>query len=188
MVRQYLYNETPRGVSYMWYENSPLSSLMTHIMVICVAIPLFFFRDIVLLILAITPTTARLKRLTMPITLAVWIGNTFLEIFGRVHTVFKTKWSWRNNIFKSTNSMQILLYTDMASTMTYSIANCFLYRLNMILHVKIGDWCKHPLFNIICLIHSVNKSSAPQDPSSTQLLLSTVHAWVVTEWPLQCLH
>ena len=36
--------------------------------------------------------------------------------------------------------------------------------------------------------HSVNKSSVPQDRSTTQLLSSTVHAWVVTEWPLQCLH
>ena len=34
--------------------------------------------------------------------------------------------------------------------------------------------------------HSVNKSSAPQDCSTTQLVSSTVHAWVVTEWPLQC--
>ena len=35
---------------------------------------------------------------------------------------------------------------------------------------------------------SVNKSSAPQDRSNTQLLSSTVHAWVVIEWPLQFLH
>ena len=35
---------------------------------------------------------------------------------------------------------------------------------------------------------NVNKSSAPQDRSTPQLLSSTVHAWVVTEWPLQRLH
>ena len=35
---------------------------------------------------------------------------------------------------------------------------------------------------------SVKKSSAPQNRSTTQFLSNTVHAWVVTESPLQCLH
>ena len=36
--------------------------------------------------------------------------------------------------------------------------------------------------------HSMNNSNEPQDQSTTHLLPSTVHAWVVTEWPLLCLH
>ena len=32
--------------------------------------------------------------------------------------------------------------------------------------------------------HSMNDSSEPQDHSTTQLLSSTVYAWVVTECPL----
>ena len=34
----------------------------------------------------------------------------------------------------------------------------------------------------------MNNSSEPQDRSITQLPSSIVHAWVVTEWPQQCLH
>ena len=36
--------------------------------------------------------------------------------------------------------------------------------------------------------HIMHNSSEPQDCSTTQLMSSILHAWVVIEWPLQCLH
>ena len=44
------------------------------------------------------------------------------------------------------------------------------------------------LLPVQCQADSVNKNSVPQDCSTTQFSSSTMHAWVVTEWPLQCLH